>query len=220
MKIKKLLALLLAMVMVLSMAACSDSEDKDGEETIVGTWQCEIDMSNYMNEYFASSGTGYEDYMKFEDLTVVVLMTFEEDGTAIGSLDESSVDALAANLQQTFTDGMLKIVEEQLTQSNPGMTLEEALEASGLSKDELLEQIGGLIDTDYMIESLMGSFTHEGDYTVDGDRLYRYEDEEKYDVFELDGDTLTLLECGGSDSGDDAVMVEEFYPMVFTRVNE
>lgn len=54
---KKITALLLALVMALSLAACGS---KDDSKQLVGTWQCALDLTEKMDEEMAANlGTEY-----------------------------------------------------------------------------------------------------------------------------------------------------------------
>ena len=49
---KKITALLLALVMALSLAACGS---KDDSKQLVGTWQCALDLTEKMDEEMAAN---------------------------------------------------------------------------------------------------------------------------------------------------------------------
>lgn len=211
---KKMIAAVLALIMMLALVGCgSDSMEDD----LVGTWEAEMDISSFTNDMMASLGMGVEEYFDFDDFAVTMILTFEDDGTFTAEIDEDSAADAVDALMVTVEDGMIKMLEAQIKEYGLDMTVDEMLEASGMSLDDLLSQI----DAGELVEQMTGE-SSEGEYTVEDDKLYMYEgkmDEDEYTVIELDGDTLTMKEYVGEQGEAGQMFTDEMFPLSFERVN-
>lgn len=215
---KKVLAMLIALVMVLALCACGDQgtsyappvgesgtnagnnggnatgDDNSGEkkETIVGKWTGEIDLMDIL----LLSGEIDPDEMDEatkevvlpEDLTMTFTMEFDEDGKATMTLDGE--DAIKAWKEQ-ICGNMVKYLRKEL-------------EAAGIT-EEAFEKSAGMTLKEYVEETVIGEmsidddqfkFSESGEYKLEEGKLYFDEDGEFEDYFtvDLDGDELTFEE--------------------------
>ena len=92
---KKIIALLLALVMALSLAACGS---KDDSKQLVGTWQCALDLTEKMDEEMAANlGT---EYTSEAPVSLYLTTVFNEDGTFSMSPDlDATTESLNAYIQ-------------------------------------------------------------------------------------------------------------------------
>ena len=92
---KKITALLLALVMALSLAACGS---KDDSKQLVGTWQCALDLTEKMDEEMAANlGTEYTSEVP---VSLYLTTVFNEDGTFSMSPDlDATTESLNAYIQ-------------------------------------------------------------------------------------------------------------------------
>lgn len=220
---KNLLALLMALVMLVScvglLAGCGGSKDKD----LVGTWVAEMDMTEGFKATFAdemvnemaSAGLGdmsADDLFDLTRLNAVMewKMVMNEDGSMTMSLDAQK---MADSLQDVMNDSEIKIkaaiptiMEAIFAQQGMSMSdVEALLAAQGMSMDDMVDEMGnelsaaiseGMAD----INSSELNVEESGYYTVNGDKLYVVDNKgdkpnpDEYLQFELKGDELVVTD--------------------------
>lgn len=211
---KKLLALLLALAMVLSVSmlmwGCEKDEEPEQteeteekkEDTIVGDWKGEMDLTDFLNEKMESAmGEEMMEYMEMKDIVFDVKMSFDDDGEMEMTFDgEKAVESICDQM----TDGLTRWIEDMIEESGEDYTVDEVAEqAFGMSLEEYVEEnLVASMD----VESLEQS--ESGEYELDGDKLY-VGDEGKYFTIDLDGDELKLKECSEEPEDEQAEMILE-----------
>lgn len=201
---KKLFALLLTLVMLLSLAACTPSGG--GETTIVGTWTGSMDMSAMLGMLIQTDVD--------EDITCKMIFTFSEDGKFTAKMDEKS--ALAA--MDAMVDVMIDIIKDAYAQQD--MDLEEMLAAEGMTMADLKEQYREQMDLDDMFDGI----TEEACYKYENGKIYiadSKEDLEEEDyatvyIASLAGKTLTITDIE-ADGESAAEMLPDMFPMIFKK---
>ena len=150
---KKLLALLLALVMIFALAACGESDKKDDDKetqgttlapatTIVGSWKYDISMSG--------ESMGYEGVKATIDLQVQ--QTFKEDGTVTMVVNE---DKLLASMP-AFEEALVNYMIENYYEGDESV------------RSAVEEMVAGM----NMGATMMESFNSiQATYTVEGDKL-------------------------------------------------
>lgn len=220
---KKILALLLALLMVFALCACGNNdgnsdkdnddkdivqnddkkedEDEDEEETIVGKWTGEIDLAVILSEVpeFEDLDKEMRELVMPDDIGIKITFKFEEDGTASVSADAKS--ALEDYVDQV-TDNFVDYVEEMLEAE--GVSKKDFEDAYGMSLEDYASQMmdEGFEEALEEAEDKM-AFDSEGEYKLDGNKLYFSEDGEFEDYFkiDLDGDKLTFKNYSEDDKG-------------------
>lgn len=234
--LKKLLCLLLALMMVVSLVACdSDSgkekdddddeeiidekdkdegEDEDEDETEETTTAPELTLAEQilgtwvLEVELTGELLGMEDFET--DVKLPVAVTFYDDGTMLMGWYEEGMEGAIDELEDDLIAYMCELMYTEL-------------EASGYSReqtDELFEQAYDMTMEEYCaeyVESMdlaasMASTQEEKDYELDGDVLLV--DGEEI-VIEIDGDTMTFVETNMEDGW--ATMGITF-PAEWTRV--
>ena len=149
-KMSKLLALLLALAMVFSLVACSDSDKDDGDKKgnkevkLESEWVFQANMSDYIAETLADE-LGDSSLAPNKAFYMNVTFNFE-DGKFTMSAEpdkkssEAYMDALADNMVDYMVDnsGMSKEELEEEAKDNTGMSLKEYVESV---MDDALEAI-------------------------------------------------------------------------------
>ena len=219
--VKRIAALLLALVMVFALCACSDSgsgkdkvkgekvEKKTDAELIVGTWETEMSMTDYYGDDMGEL-EGMEAYFDFDKIKITMTFEFEEDGTYT-----MSVDGDEAEIKAILRDGFEKLLNDML--EGTGYTLEDAAAEEGMTADEYLDALmeesfgsGDLIDVDDEL----------GEYKVKNGKLYLFDegdelDEGTYYEYKLKGDKLTLV--AEYEDGETTEASDTIFPLDFVR---
>ncbi len=185
MKISKILALLLALVMILSLCACGekkesdeDSEKKDDksssqvadedsevadeaeekEFTFVGDWAADMDITEALGEMLDMLGA---EGLESSKLVVPVNFSFGQDGSY-------KVEVNKDDFLPVMKDWMGDMLEKILKAQGIEMSLEEYLETSGMTLDDILEEAF----TDESIDEMTGEMNSTGKYKVEEGKLY------------------------------------------------
>ncbi len=205
--------------MLLALVGCGNSAPD-----LSGTYTTEMDMSSIINESMAQAGLAEED---LEGLTLVApfTLTLSDDGTFTLKLDS---DATLASLR-TYLEGCSTLLEDVIYDSvgDTGLTREEIdaafEEETGSTISDYVGQIITMFDEDNLLE-LMEEDNDTGYYKVAEDKLFFAEDkddfsEDDYVTYTLENGKLTFTELTGDvlDFADAADMIDDFFPLVFTK---
>ena len=164
---KKITALLLALVMALSLAACGS---KDDSKQLVGTWQCALDLTEKMDEEMAANlGTEYTSEVP---VSLYLTTVFNEDGTFSMSPDldatTESLNAYIQALKPALVELLYKEAEDR------GMTRDEfdsALADSGLTVESQVDSVLALFDVSTLLSDVESEL-NSGKYKLEDGRLY------------------------------------------------
>ena len=151
-KFSKLLALLLALAMMFSLAACA-SEDEAEEKTpsIIGKWDCEMNVGEAMGKYMEES-MGTDVLAPDTELRMNIILEFDDDGML--------------EMTMKINEGDFEKYVEELCEKMIDY-LYDTLEAQGLNKelaDALINAQYGKSMRDYVDETMdaaMGSVVEQ-----------------------------------------------------------
>lgn len=185
-------------------------------ESLLGSWEGSIDITTYLNEQMATAGLG--DYFVFSDMTMSVVMTFTEEGETTLAIDKDSVNDLMDSLLEQMKGGMNTMLQDLLDSYQIDMTVDEYLQASGTTLDELLEDS---MDT-AMSDDLFEELEQEGYYSIE-DGLLFIADEKDEKMADDEANPYTIedgvLTIEVSEENEDAEYASFMFPMVLTRVD-
>lgn len=216
---KKLLSVLLAALLMLTLTACGKSD----AEKIVGSWVCELDMTDIYNDSVYDPDID----VTVDSFVVNMVFTFNADGTYTSGMDEASYRAAMTAALETARAGLEGYMND---------ALQQVADEYALSTDEVLAQLGcanmdvfytmmlGTTLDCYVSETLEASVTDavyasrtSGTYEVKDGVLYSVsngvEGSEAYEF--IDNNTLQFSATEATNADE---LLSEFYPLVLKRV--
>ncbi len=210
---KKFLALVLSAVLLVGvLAGCGGGKESASGDGLEGTWRTEIDMAEMINEQMAASGMG--EFVNISDFSLAMVMEIKGDGTYAMTVDKDALTSSMEGVKDDLKSGVTAYMENMLKEQGADMSVEDALEASGMSLDDMVDQA---FNEETMDEMTAGLHI-EGQYKAEDGKFYTSGsvDEapsDNYESYTLDGDTLTL-DAGSTEVPSE---MEAFLPLVFTR---
>lgn len=217
-RMKKIVGLIFALMLAIALTGCATDSEK-----LVGKWSGKIDVTDLVSDSVAESG--YGDYFEFDDMYIVLNTTFNKDGTYSSEIDEASVQNVVDELISAVEDGMYDMLEAEISASGMDMSVEDLLAFTGLSMDDIIAELKAMLEEEDIVGQMLDGSNAEGKYDAKEGKLFLsagldYEiDENVYEVYELDGDTLTISESVGSDDESVLDMAEDLYPLIMTKVD-
>lgn len=187
MKMKRILALLLAVVMIFALAACGNDDDKgddkDGKggekvddrplsEKIVGSWTTTISMSGVKMQLPTFDGA----------VEMKVEYTFNDDGTGSSKLDVEAYKASVESNRKAIGEAFAQMLINQVG------SRDEAENAIKTQMNMTLAEYG-----DYAVDQLktsMPDLSKDGEWSMEGDQLTMADDDGTITV-SINGDTMT-----------------------------
>lgn len=230
---KRILCLLLALMLVLSMAACSgekqnpDKEDRDEEETTTESTtketesepttepepslQEQLEGSWLLYLSINADNSGLEGFES--DAALPVLFTFYADGTFVQETYSPEIESAIARLKQDLADYMVENIYSTLESEGYSRAVidKEFQSAYGMTIVEYAQSQVEKLDAEAFIEK-----RKEGSYTLTGDQLYMDSRNETLTIA-IDGDTMTILD---SDDADKWKPVIGDFPVELKRIEE
>ena len=208
---KKIFALLLSLLMVLSFAACGDKKDDDDNDSskknsntavekneeektdlekadFEGKWNYTLDMGATMEAALKEEGMECD----FATANVKGTYTFNEDGTFLQTTDADAVRKAMASVKSDYS----KVMKDALTEEakKQGTTYEELLAQSGGSLTALVDAVFSDAMIEQMEEDVNGKWKFEDDKFFMTNSEDEEFDDDDYLKASLKGDTLTLTE--------------------------
>ncbi|MDO4353481.1 MAG: hypothetical protein Q4C93_00785 [Clostridia bacterium] len=202
-KLKRIAALLLALVMVFALCACSadGGKDKDSNkkeevkktdaELIVGTWESSVNIGDELDKVLESDMDMAEfmSYFDFGGIDITMQIVFDKDGSySVAYVDDGS----SKKIEKAFRDGFVEMFDALL--EGTGYTFADVAAQENMTEDEYL---------DAMVEIAMQSITplydelSAGTYEIGDGKLYMIEDgddkdDDTYTTYKLSKNELTL----------------------------
>ncbi len=214
---KKRIAMILALVIVASLALVGCGKGGNDKDALVGTWSGKVDITGIFNdEIMASLGSDAEGLEGYKDLAMTINLDLKADDTYTMAMDEAGTTELMESIKAQTKDILLAYMEKMIKDMGVDMTVEEAMEAAGISVDELMDEMFGADGLD--VADLMEEIS--GKYMVKGGEIYLSEgSDEPEDVipnpYKLDGNKLTI-EADKLSDGDE--VAEFMFPLVLEKV--
>ena len=210
---KKFLALLLAVMMVMSLAACGADADKELTEKIQGSWTLELTMNGDMMG--VSEFTG--------EIALPITITFDADGIMTMHMTEENKAVFTESLETEMYTFMTDMMYSQF--EDMGMTREEAdaavQEYYGQTMEEVIEELMAEVMTELDADELAAEMESSSAYIIKNGKLYTGESTDDLDVMEcneieLSGNTLKLLSSNDASTWEDLNLT---FPITLTRAD-
>lgn len=208
---KKFLALLLAVMMVMTLAACGADADKELTEKIQGSWTLELTMNGDMMG--VSEFTG--------EIALPITITFDADGIMTMHMTEENKAVFTESLETEMYTFMTDMMYSQF--EDMGMTREEAdaavQEYYGQTMEELIEELMADVMAELDADELAAEMESSSAYIIKNGKLYTGESTDDLDVMEcneieLSGNTLKLLSSNAASTWEDLNLT---FPITLTR---
>ena len=228
---KKAICILQSIVILLSlMSIFTGCEPKMNKETqqLVGAWMAKVDMApalmEGMKEGLGENADSMLEHFTFQNYIVYDIMMLYSDGTYSRYADEDHLNALLQNIKLDVARG-LRSYYAQLAKDMNVTTINTAGDAwiqycTGKTVAELVDSI---CNESMQKSVLEASKESKGRYKAEDGKIYFSEDleqepdEKLCDVYKLEGDKLTILECHCEMDGVDKKFNDIVYPIVYTR---
>lgn len=210
---KQAISFLLALVLVCALlTGCAGGGD---EAKLEGTWATTLELADQFNKEFEAGGMG--DYIQVDSFPLVMKIQFKSDGTYAAMADEEALNDTMEGLRGTIRDGLSDYAQSLIEGEGWDASVEEVFEAMGTSLDGLVEEFFQEVDVSSMVAdtAMEGNFKARGGKLHLSDGLDHLVDPKMYDVYELEGDTLTLLESVG---GGETDQFAGLYPLTLKKV--
>ena len=218
-KFVQLAALVLALTLLLSLAACKKDGASKAPDTVVGKWSGRIDIDTLM-QITAEAGAAEEKSVQVVktlvgDSGISMLLELTADGVITFALDRASVEALLDTMIENIPAHIPEITGFSIE------TFEAALQAKGMTMADFQASMRQQFESANLAGSLEGS-TAKGIYALEGDRIYvgkegKAIDKTSYMVYELKDGALILKELVG-DAGSGINEMQVLLPWTFTRI--
>ena len=188
---KKRIAIILSALLLLLLTGCMEETS-----AITGKWIMQTGYKELTGAVPSNAELGeLAGYVDFDSLQLTAVYTFHEDRTYTFKAD---VEQYIRDCRDLWTDAINAYYTDQIAARNLAITVEEAWELDGVDVESLVNA-----------EAIRESFAQlgsEGNYKAADGKLFLSAGKEfrvdpaVYTTYELNGDTLTLLETVGEES--------------------
>lgn len=220
--IGRLLALVLALALVLSMSACSKAPKLDG------VWSYTMDLKKALQATgeldTEDRSAGSEEAQQLQDvLTQMVegvalkmVLDLKEDGSYTVRIDETSAQAAADAMRANLSAQMPSVLSMMF--DVPVDQLDKTLTALGTSMDDMMQSMYEHFNTEELVASIADR-SGKGSYRYEEGKLYltgegQTEDAAKYLAVELGENELKVTAVNGVEDFKD---FEKLTPLVFKK---
>lgn len=206
-KLTKLIATLMAMVLLLSLCGCGDESKK-----VVGKWAYDIDLQDMIMEEMGS-----EEFADFKStLPVTLYFDFQDGGKLELTIDEDAFLDAYDNWLGDFCSFAADYLYQ--TGADSGMTKEDVDSMFGGNAEDYFRD---MMNQEVNAEDLVKEMKNSGVWEAKGGKLYISEGDKieanTYDNYKIDGDTMTLTLPEGAKQEELIPGME--YPITLKKVN-
>ncbi len=173
----------------------------DTGKALYGTWSMDVDLSQELNRQMGDDFAGFDG-----KLVITMKFDFNEDGSFKMYVDSDALKESFATWLDSFATFSLDVMYAQF--EDMGLSREEADELVQSQYNCTMEEyIRDTMESSVNVDAMAAEMKMEGIWEAKGDKLYMSEDDEidvnRFDIFSVSGDTLTLnLPEGAEDESD------------------
>ena len=192
--IRKITALTLVFVFVLSLAACAPKDE------LVGKWKYDLELKPVIEHTFEtllssddSKAEMYREISKaFDGVSVDFIMEFKNDGTYSAYVDEESAKSAVAAVKAKATDLLPSF-----------FSIMGSLDSILSSQGKTLKNLAEIFTKDININDLTAGSSLSGKYIHENDKIYLIMDgseinENIYLTAAVDGDVMIIRDFSGT----------------------
>lgn len=222
---KRSFSLALSVLLLCSMLCMLGGCHKEDPQ-IIGTWQAEINYAAIINDiiYAADSMKDVGDYFKLDTFPLTTTFTFLDDGSYSVTIDAMEIYQSAQQIRNHMASGMNDYLADLIQKANLDISPSDYLAMMGINPITLGEQLL----TTYTLGKISDQLSKEihGHYRAEDGKLYMATDmdteltDTNYDIYKIEGDTLTLSECHCHKDEGFKNIPRDLYPISLTRVAE
>ncbi|MCH5213315.1 MAG: hypothetical protein J1G06_09880 [Oscillospiraceae bacterium] len=211
-----------SIMVVLSMAftlfGCVGLGGKSSDkEKFIGSWKAKIDVADVLNNSMKQGDSGMADYVNIDKFEFVFLFTFNDDGTYSIAADRDSIEENLDAIKPDIKKGIIEYLEGEIEKSGLGITVDEMLEITGNSLDDMIDENFKVS----MFDSSFESMETEGKWKVENEKLYMNKgtngdfDDDDAVPYEFISEGIKL--SAPEDADED--YLEMMFPMILKKVN-
>lgn len=183
---KRIIAVILCLILALgALSACGESN------TILGSWEGKIDMTEQFNQFFAELGS--KETIDNCEMTMKLDIT---ENRIVFSMDKDSVTAAMKKLVDVMKPVYKAMIEGFIGSSDEYSNVEDYAKSQGYeSFDAMIEEALG----EEELKENMLELGVSGDYKAEGDKLIINGDESMTITYKLENGVLTFVESDSED---------------------
>ena len=154
--------------------------------------------------------------MKIDKFDLKVTYSFNAGGTYSVDIDNDSLVQAVEGLKENMKNSLRGYFDQEIKNQGLEISVDEMLELSGMSIDELVDQSMEALNTDDMA----GMFVESGNFSVeDGKLITNSGGAEEIVTYELDGSELKITGSVSAGNSEAAEFTDTIYPIVLTKEN-
>lgn len=218
-----ILVILSMAFMVFGCDYISPQNNSSDKERFVGSWKTTIDFTDQINDQVDQSGGDIAEYINIDKFEFTFLFTFNTGGTYTIAFDKESANNSYEDAKSDIKDGILAYYGSMISDTGVYNSVEEMLEAKGISLDGLIDKLMDIImDYTFGVDIFddMTDTESGGIWKVEGGKLYTTDDADgNFDgaealPYKFTSDGIKLSAPEGAD--EDAKVL---FPLILKKVN-
>lgn len=204
-------ALTLVIVMLAGLTSCASERNR-----LLGSWTGTMSLADSFNSLLSAQNEEVADIMKIDKFDLKVTYSFNAGGTYSVDIDNDSLVQAVEGLKENMKNSLRGYFDQEIKNQGLEISVDEMLELSGMSIDELVDQSMEALNTDDMA----GMFVESGNFSVeDGKLITNSGGAEEIVTYELDGSELKITGSVSAGNSEAAEFTDTIYPIVLTKAN-
>ena len=210
----------ICLILVVALMACALSGCGE-KKKLLGRWERSVDLSDAVRQTLQDAGVGGE--YPVSDFVVTAYLEFSQDGTFHLQLDQQELTAAFENLLVQLEDHLLKMLQTQLSERQPELSMEMLLGMMSLEKEDLTRRLRQSFEENGFSQQLTADTDLSGSYLVTGKKLSfaadaEHLDKNSYIRFTIRDGQLTLSQQEGSNLFLEGNLILGPLPVQFTKI--